>query len=235
MSAAKKKPAKKAAAKRTGGRTDTASRDVVCRTFAAAYLRYGNATRAFREAVPHSQANDNTAYKEAHYLLYDERTQRYIDELRKRAAARVEATLAEWIANELRIARFDPARLFDADGSLLPVAEMDPDTRFAIQAVDVEEEKVERHEDEGVQVVTRTRVKKIKAHAKDGAQERLGKHLGAYLRDNEQQNVMTQLLAKVPAAQLGVLEEILRGCGGNAGNGGAASAGSPAAAPRSGH
>lgn len=187
--AAKKKPAKKPAAKRTGGRTDTMARDVVLRAFAVAYLRYGNATRAYREAVPNSQANDNTAAKEGHYLLYDERTQRYIDELRKRAAARAEATLAEWIANELRVTRFDIARIYDENGNVLPMAEIDADTRYAIQGVDVEEEKVEvRKAGESTEIVTRTRLKRIRIQSKDGAQDRLGKHLGAYLRDNEQKS-----------------------------------------------
>lgn len=231
MAAAKKKPAKK---KRIGGRTDTMSRDACCRTFAASWLQYGNQLRAYREAVPNSQANDGTARKQAWKLYHDERTQKHIDELRKRAAARAEATLAEWIGNELKLARSDPARLFDVDGHLLPIAEIDPDTRHAIQAIDIEEEKTEVSDDDGVVTTVRSRVKKVKLHSKDGAQDRLGKYVGAYQRDNEQQNIVTQLLAKVPAENLAMLEELLRGCSGDAGHGGEVAAGSPTAATRSG-
>jgi phage terminase small subunit len=201
MAAAKTKPAKapakKATAKRTGGRSDTMSRDVVCQRFALAYMRYGNAVRAFREAVPNSQANDGTARKEAFTILHDERTQKCIDELRTRAATRAEATLAEWISNELRIARFDPARMFDEDGNLLALSDMDPDTRFAIQSIDVDEEKVEVHKaGADTEIVKRTRVRKIKFHSKDGAQERLGKHLGAYQKDNQQKSETYEELLK---------------------------------------
>lgn len=244
MAAAKKRPAKKpvvsaqAAAKRRAGRngrTDSVNRDARCHAFAAAWLQYGNQVRAYREAVPESTASHETARKEAHKLFHDERTQLYIDELRKRAAARAEATLAEWVANELRLARSDPARLFDVDGHLLPISEIDADTRHAIQAIDVEEEKVDvTNADDGTVTTTRTRVKKVKLHSKDGAQDRLGKYVGAYQRDNEQQNIVTQLLAKVPAANLAMLEDLLRGCGGDAGHGGEAAAGGPTTAARSG-
>lgn len=195
------------------GRAGSASRDVVCRHFAEVYLRHGNALRAYREAMPHSKANDNTACKEASKLLHDERTQLYIDRLREAACRRAEAKLSEWIANELRIVRYDPARLFDEVGNLMPIAEMDPDTRFAIQSIDVEEEKVERHESDGVQVVTRTRVKKIKAHSKDGAQDRLGKHLGAYQKDNEQN--APRLFDSLPReVQIALYERLAGGSGG---------------------
>lgn len=247
MAAAKKKPAKKAAkkpvvsaqavAKRKAGRNgraDSVQRDARYLVFAAAWLRYGNNVRAYREAVPETQANDETVRKEAWKLFHDERTQAHIDELRKRAAARAEATLAEWVANELKLARSDPARLFDDEGHLLPIAEIDPDTRHAIQAIDVEEEKTEVTEEDGTLTTVRTRVKKVKLHSKDGAQDRLGKYVGAYQRDNEQQNIVTQLLAKVPAANLAMLEDLLRGCGGDAGHGGEATAGGPPAAARSG-
>lgn len=207
------------------------SRDVVCRAFALSYLRYGNATRAFREAVPNSQANDNTAHKAAYELLHDERTQRHIDDLRLRLASRSEATLSEWVANDLRLARSDPARLVDEDGHALPLAEIDPDTRHAIQGIDLVEEKVETTKLGETEIVRRTRVRKIRLHAKDGAQDRLARYLGAYKTDNEQQNWATTLLAKLPAAQLATLEDLLRGCGTDASNGGEASAGSSPAAP----
>lgn len=206
------------------------SREVVCRTFAAAYLRFGNSVRAFREAVPNSQANQNTASKEAFGLLHDPRTQAWIEKFRAAACERAEATLAEWIANELRLARSDPARLFDDDGTLLPISEIDPDTRHAIQSMDVEEERIDVTENGDTVTTVRSRVKKIKLHSKDGAQDRLAKYVGAYQRDNEQQNIVTQLLAKVPAANLATLEDLLRGCGADASNGGEASAGSSPAA-----
>ena len=201
MAAAKKKPAKKAAkkpvvsaqaaAKRKAGkngRTDSVNRDARCRVFAAAWLQYGNQVRAYREAVPESTSNDVTARKEAWLLFHDERTQKCIDELRAAACRRTEATLSEWIANELRLTRFDPARLRDHKGNLLPLDEIDPDTRYCIESVEFEEEQVEVTKLGETEIVRRTRVKKIKAHSKHQAQDRLGKYLGAYERDNEQKS-----------------------------------------------
>ena len=189
MAAAKKKPAKKAPAKkRIGGRTDTVSRDACCRTFAAAWLQYGNQLRAYREAIPNSQANDFTARKEAWKLFHDERTQKHIDDLRAAACARSTATLSEWIANELRITRFDHARLLDAEGNALPLDQIDPDTRFCLESIEFEDEQVEVTKLGETEIVRRTRIKKYKAHSKHQAQDRLGKYLGAYERDNEQKS-----------------------------------------------
>lgn len=205
MAAAKKKPAKKAAKKpgpvtpakkRVGGRSETISRDVACRVMADAWLRYGNLVRAYREAVPNSQGNDGTVKKEAYRLYHDERTQKHIDQLRAAACARSTATLSEWIANELRLTRFDPARLRDHEGNLLPLEEMDPDTRYCIESIDLEEEQIETTKLGKTDIVRRTRVKKIKVHSKHQAQERLGKHLGAYERDNEQKSATYEEVLK---------------------------------------
>lgn len=179
-----------------GGRTDSVNRDAVCRVFAAAWMQWGNQVRAYREAIPGSTANDATLRKEAWNLFHDERTQHHIDQLRKAACKRAEATLSEWLANELRITRFDHARLLDHQGNPLPLEEVDPDTRFCLESVEFEEEQIEVTRLGETEIVRRTRVKKYKAHSKHQAQDRLGKHLGAYERDNEQKSATYEEVLK---------------------------------------
>ncbi len=171
-----------------GGRTDSVNRDAVCRVFATAWLQWGNQLRAYRDAVPHSVGSHETQRKEAFKLFHDERTQKHIDQLRAAACARSTATLSEWIANELRITRFDHARLLDAEGNALPLDQIDPDTRFCLESIEFEDEQIEVTKLGETEIVRRTRIKKYKAHSKHQAQDRLGKYLGAYERDNEQKS-----------------------------------------------
>lgn len=156
--------------------------DEKIRRFALAYVRTGNASLSYRMTLEDPRSPSTaTASNEGWKLLHDERTQAFLTKLRERAAEKAATSLGEWLANELRIARFDPARLFDEEGNLLPIQDIDPDTRAVIQQIDV----VEEVSADG----TITRVKKIKLHSKDGAQDRLAKHLGAYNKDNEQKRV----------------------------------------------
>lgn len=203
------------------------------RRFAALYLQYGVATRAYIETTG-SQGNPATVNKCAHEKLHDPRTQEALTKLRNKAADLAATSLQEWISNELKIARFDIGRLFDADGHLLDLQDMDADTRAAIVAIDIEDEKVSVETEGDVVTTRRTRVKRIKGHSKDGSQDRLARYLGAYEKDNDQQNPVMRLVEMVPAEGLATIEELLREFISTAGDGGEAHAGRAAAPARSG-
>lgn len=200
---------------------------------AEAYLRRGNAAGAYREVTGSTGSND-TCSAEGKKRLRSVQGQQALAELRTRAADRAATSVQEWVANELKLARFDVARVFDENGHLLALHDIDPDTRAAIQSIEIEEERVEKAVEGGVEVVVRTRVKKVRTHSKDGAQERLARHLGAYEKDNEQTHPIMRLVEKLPSENLALLEELLRGCIGRSGDGGAAVSGRPALIARSG-
>jgi phage terminase small subunit len=194
------------------------------RRFTLAYVQLGNAGLAYYAIVNRCTANAATARREGHRLLQDERAHDLVMKLRDKAADKAATSVADWLANELKIARFDIARLFDENGNLLPLSEIDPDSRAAIQSIEVEEEKVEAAVRNGVDVIVRTRVKKIRLHSKDGAQERLGRHLGVFRHDHEQQNPITRLVQALPVDQLRLIDGLLRELNDDQGDTGNASA-----------
>lgn len=88
-----------------------------------------------------------------------------------------------------RIAYSDVADMFDADGRLLSLRDMKPQARAAISTIEIEE-VLEGDEKNPVRIVT----KKIKLWDKNAALDKAMKHLGLYLRDNEQRQDVIQAL-----------------------------------------
>lgn len=76
-----------------------------------------------------------------------------------------------------RLALFDPRKLFRADGSPVPINELDDDTAAAIAGIEV----VTLGGEEGPAIV-----KKYKINDKNSALEKLFRHHGLYKKDNEQ-------------------------------------------------
>jgi len=91
-------------------------------------------------------------------------------------------TADEVIASLARDVRFDPAKLYRADGTLRPIQELDEDTRLALRGVEVDEIAAGRGEDR----VVIGRTSKIKFPEKTAAREQGMKHFGLYELDNRQ-------------------------------------------------
>jgi len=82
------------------------------------------------------------------------------------------------ILNEIACVAFiDPINLFDDNGDILPINEMDERTRRAIASLEIENVT-------GSQAKT----KKIKLWPKPTALEQLSKYRGLFARDNDQRN-----------------------------------------------
>lgn len=166
--AAKKKPAaKKAAAKkvqrragatgrarrRTGGAAGTgevaaapvasAGLDALFaallakqRAFCVAYLANGfNATAAAKEAGYSAR----TAESQGSRLLRNAKVAAYLASKTKKAFADREITAKRVLDEIAKLAFFDPRRLYNPYGSLLPVHELEPEVAAAIAGVDVRE------------------------------------------------------------------------------------------------
>jgi phage terminase small subunit len=100
---------------------------------------------------------------------------------------------------------FDPARLFNDDGSLKKVTELDLDTRMALTSIECEQIL-------GKDGKSRVTVSKYKWGAKHQAREQAMKHLGMFEADNLQKGP----LSDIPRELLRAMVERLRQMNGSA-------------------
>lgn len=81
-----------------------------------------------------------------------------------------------------RLGRFDARKLYRADGSPIPVNELDDDTARCVAAI----EMIEVYEGSGKDRVFVGYTKRYKTHDKNSALDKLFKHHGLYDKDNKQ-------------------------------------------------
>ncbi len=99
-------------------------------------------------------------------------------------AQKYELTTDSVIRSLSQAVHFDPRKLYNADGTLKSVVELDDDTAAALSGFEVVEEKGSG--DDRGKVVGYT--KKIKWLDKNTAREQAMKHLGLYMEDNRQKS-----------------------------------------------
>lgn len=104
--------------------------------------------------------------------------QERIQELSKKRAEKLEISMDRVALEYHRIAMFDPRRLFNEEGSLKPIHELDDDTAAGISSLD-HELIYSNKENIG-------EIKKIRLWDKTKALEALGRHVGFFEKDNEQ-------------------------------------------------
>lgn len=141
--------------------------------FVEEYLVDMNASAAARRAG----YSEKSCYSQGARLLRDARIVAAIEAARRQ---RSEATgiTAERVLQELaKIAFLDPRLLFDADGHLIPLVDLDDERAAVIAGLEV---SVSTDEDGTV-----TRIAKIKIADKLGALDKLGKHLGLFEPKNQ--------------------------------------------------
>src|SRR5271154_4950676 len=95
---------------------------------------------------------------------------KYRQELISRQLTAADATVENIVRELLRVALFDPRRMFDARGNLVPITELDDDTAAAIAGLDVERRTEGKGEDAETYYVM-----KIKIAPKVSALETLAK------------------------------------------------------------
>lgn len=99
-------------------------------------------------------------------------------------AQKYELTTEAVIKSLAQAVHFDPRKMFNIDGTLKAVHELDDDTAAALAGFEVTEEKGSG--DDRGKVVGYT--KKVKWLDKNTAREQAMKHLGLYLEDNKQKS-----------------------------------------------
>ena len=146
--------------------------------FCREYIKTGNASEAYRLAYDAKNMAAITINKRASELLANSDIAGRIAEINQKAVEQCAMTIADWIKEVKRLSTVDPRKLSHKDGRPKMLHELDDDTAAAIASVEV-----------GVDGI------KYKFWDKNAALEKVGKHLGAYERDNQQKSDPINALA----------------------------------------
>jgi phage terminase small subunit len=123
-----------------------------------------------------------TANEQAARLLAKVSIQKLIKE-KLDALSKQTGFTAEKVLREMgRVALSDARKLFNENGVMKPIAELDDDIAACIASIEVDA-LFEGHGEDRIQVGT---TQKIKLWDKNSAAEKLMKHLGLFKKDNEQ-------------------------------------------------
>lgn len=139
-----------------------------------------NATAAYKRAG-YKVKNDNAAAASASQLLRNPKVQEAIEKGRHAASKRTEITLDRWLAELAAIAFSDPRRLYQEDGSLRPIGELEDEVAATVARVEAFEELEGRGDNRALVGFT----KKVRLWDKLSALEKIGKHLG-FLKDRHE-------------------------------------------------
>ena len=152
---------------------------------------------AYRNAYPASKKwQDKSVNSKASLLASQDIIRQRIAQLTAPVIKKLELTITRAIEECMRIAYVDPHDLFDDNGALKPISQIDPATRAAIANLEVTELFEMQGEGKDKVRVQIGYLKKIKLNDKNGALDKLMKHLGGYLADNDQKATQLTVLMK---------------------------------------
>lgn len=151
--------------------------------FTAEYGVDLNASAAYSRAG--YSARGNSAEACASRLLRNAKVRRVIQQKQNEAVKRCEITAENVLREAGALAFSDIRKLFNMDGSLKSVHEIDDATAGAIKSIEIGQTISEG------QVIAR--VCKIKLWDKNNAQERLFKHLGLFRKENSPQSPVSNI------------------------------------------
>lgn len=149
------------------------------RLFADQYLADFDAVGAYRRAG--YRAKGRAADAAASRLLNSTSVQAYLRERMAKISAKLELTTENVLRELMNVGFFDPRKLLTDGGTIKPVESWDDASASAVQSLEVFEEFEGRGEDR-VQIGY---TKKVKLHPKVPALEKLGQHLGLFVKKFE--------------------------------------------------
>lgn len=169
--------------------------------FCNEYIRTGNASEAYRLAYNCENMKIETIKNNAYKLLNQNDISTTVKELQKEIAERNKISIDECVSLLAKMARFDIADVYDENGDLKPIKEIDKDSRISIEEVNTESYFDKSNK-------SNVFVKKLKVGNKKTAIDMLMKHLGGYEKDNNQKS--TKLLGEIPKDERAeMLEELI--------------------------
>ncbi|XEC97038.1 terminase small subunit [Paenibacillus tarimensis] len=142
--------------------------------FADEYLIDLNATAAYKRAG--YKATGSAATAAASRLLTNVNVQAYIQERMKEREKRTEITQDRVLKEYAKLGFFDARKLFNPDGSPVPITELDDETAAAIAGLEV----MEVWEGHGDNRTFIGYLKKYKITDKKGALDSIARHLGMF-------------------------------------------------------
>lgn len=156
--------------------------------FIAEYVKTGNATEAYRKSRPNSRASKKTQSENACRLLIDSNIAARIEELRAATIAATGMNIERWTKELNRLGTADIRKIMHPDGRMKLPHELDDDTAAAIASFKIDIDGTIEY----------------KFWPKAQPLDMLGKHIGAYERDNKQKtDPLASLLAQLSGNVVG--------------------------------
>jgi phage terminase small subunit len=141
--------------------------------FALAYIELQNCSAAYRAAYNTANMKRKTVHEAASRLLKNSKVAARIAELKAPAIIAAGLSVERTLQEIARVAYADPRRLYRADGTLVPIVELDEDAAGMIAAIEVDEAR---------------RTTRVRMWDKNQALEKAFKYLGLYERENTQRS-----------------------------------------------
>lgn len=155
--------------------------------FAEAYMANGqNATQAAITAG----LSAKTAYSTGPRMLENAEVQQIINERSREVAEKAELTTNGTLGALKQIMDFDPAEMYDANGSMIPIHKLPKHVRMALQSMKGTSLHLDATDDSEERLLFLP--SEIKAYSRLDAIDKAMRHLGLFEKDNAQksENVM---------------------------------------------
>lgn len=147
----------------------------------AAAIRAGYSKKSARFQASHLATNPNIIAR--------------IKELRDEYWKAMDMDAPEIRARHAAVIRFDVRKLYDKEGHLKPVHELDDLTAMAIDSIEVEERAVKDPDDQDSEVMVLTRTKKLKATNRMAALTNMARMANLFEKDQNAARPDLELLA----------------------------------------
>lgn len=154
--------------------------------FADKYFETLNATKS----AIYAGYSEQSATSQGSQLLNEPDVQEYLQAIRLEYQNKSGITKERLLEEYAKIAFFDIREIYDVDGGLIHVKQLDDKSAGAIASIKSTEEWGE--DDEGRKIITGTN-KEVKIFDKIRALQDLGKHLGLFEKDNDQKAKAAQV------------------------------------------
>lgn len=134
----------------------------------------GNGTQAYKEVY---ECDDESAKANASRLLTNDNVQAYIEELLEDARNRNKITVDKIVNEYAKLAFFNPANVFNDNGSVKDIQQLDDNVTAAIRSIKIKEDYIYEHGEQKPDGYT----KEISFADKKAALDSLGKFLGMFV------------------------------------------------------